>query len=368
VNSKLKSKPIRLCLVSPVPPPYGGIAHWTALISAYAKNRCDIFISQINTAPNWRSIHRTGIFVRSFGGSIQLLADVVKLCFSLARNHFDAIHLTTSGHLGVVRDLAVAIVAKAFHTPLVLHIRYGRIPAIASRNSLEWRLLRIVMNMVSRIILIDRATYEAVLNYFPASKVELIPNCVNAELLPPSRPRGICTTRVALFLGWVIPAKGIDELLAAWARLRPPGWRLDLIGSCSPEYRDSLIEKHGAENVNFLGELPHDVAMMHLVACDLFIFPSHTEGFPNVIAEAMTLGCAILATSVGAVPEMLASNAGVIVDPHDISALEREMRRLFFDEELRISLGKTAEARAARYYSIDAVFREYMRVWGDVSA
>jgi len=337
------------------------------LISAYAKGRKDIVISQVNTAPSWRSIHQTGIIVRSIGGSLQLILDIVKLCFSLCRNRFDAIHLTTSGHLGVVRDLAVAVLGKIFRVPLVFHIRFGRIPLIASANSMEWRLLRIVMRMSSRVVLIDKATYEAVRSYSPASVAELIPNCVNTHSLPSSQPRHLRATRSVVFLGWVIPAKGVDELLSAWGRLQPQGWRLDFIGSYKPDYRDQLIRSHGAENVNFLGELPHEIAMQHVASCDLFVLPSHTEGFPNVIVEAMALGRAIVATKVGAIPEMLADGAGVLVNPRDAHGLEREMRALIRDAQARLSLGEAAKKKADLCYSIDAVFLEYMRVWGGVS-
>ncbi|MDQ0033397.1 glycosyltransferase involved in cell wall biosynthesis [Variovorax boronicumulans] len=363
----MSQQAIRICLVSPLPPPYGGIAHWTALISAYAKNRQDVVIFQVNTAPSWRSIHQTGIAIRAIGGSFQLLLDVIKLCVALCRNRFDAIHLTTSGHLGLVRDLAVAVISKIFSVPLVLHIRFGRVPAIASKNSLEWRLMRTVMKMSSRVVLIDRATYEAVRNHSPKINAELIPNCVNTHLLPSIQPRDCHATRSVLFLGWVIPEKGIDELLSAWDRIRPKGWRLDLVGSYSTAYRDQLIEKHDAKNVNFLGELPHGVAMQHLASCDLFVLPSYSEGFPNVVVEAMALGRAILATNVGAIPEMLAGCSGVVVSSKDVQELEREMQRLIFDEEARISFGEAAKEKAIRCYSIEAVFQNYMRVWKDVS-
>lgn len=301
------------------------------------------------------------------GGSLQLLLDIVKLCCSLCINRFDAVHLTTSGHLGVVRDLAVAMFSKIFRVPLVFHIRFGRIPAIASVNSLEWRLLQIVMRMSSRVILIDKATYEAVRACSPKSKAELIPNCVNTNTLPSCKPRNPHAGRSILFLGWVVPAKGVDELLSAWGRLQPQGWRLDLIGSYKPDYRDQLIRSHGVENVNFLGELPHDIAMQHMASCDLFVLPSHSEGFPNAIVEAMALGRAIVATRVGAIPEMLADGAGVLVDPQDAQALERQLGALMIDAQARTSFGEAAKKKADSCYSIDTIFSRYMRVWNDVS-
>ena len=357
---------VKVCLVSPLPPPYGGISHWTSLVDEYAINRSDVDLVVVNTAPRWRSIHRSGVLLRSFGGGIQLLRDVLRLVATLAGRRFHAVHLTTSGHLASVRDLVVSYMASLFGVGFVYHIRFGRIPVIAQRNSVEWRVIRRVMLRASKVILIDDATFSAVRQFAPDVNAVLVPNCVNVSRLP-SRVTNDSTVKTALFVGWVIPTKGVAELVEAWAKVRPKGWRLEIVGPGSPEFKSALLERFAPENLEFVGALPHAQAMTRMASCDLFVLPSYTEGFPNVVAEAMALGRPILATDVGAIPEMLEGDAGVLVKSKDSHALTHALKRLVEDSNLRDRIGERAFERAMRSYTIDVVFNAYMDIWRGVS-
>lgn len=320
----------------------------------------------INTAPTWRSIHDDGIAVRAFGGALQLLRDCIRIAKTLSGRKFDAIHLTTSGHLAALRDLAVSCLARWFGVGLVYHIRFGRIPSLAGGHSLEWRLIRMVMRRAAKVILIDQATFEAVRKAEPRAKAVLIPNCVDTDALPSAAPRE-AGVKTALFLGWVVPTKGVGELVEAWGRLNPPGWRLDIVGPFDEGYRDALLAGNAADNLRFLGQLPHAEAMERMAACDLFVLPSYTEGFPNVVVEAMALGRPIIATRVGAIPEMLADGAGELVESKDAGALAGALDKLIGDEELRNRMAARALEKANRLYTIDVVFRAYEGIWRSVS-
>lgn len=320
----------------------------------------------INTAPTWRSIHDDGIAVRALGGALQLLRDCVRIAKTLSGRKFDAIHLTTSGHLAALRDLAVSYLAGWFGVGLVYHIRFGRIPSLAGGRSLEWRLIRMVMRRAAKVILIDQVTFEVVRKAVPCADAVLAPNCVDTSELPQAGLREEAT-RTAMFLGWVVPTKGVGELVEAWARLNPPGWQLDVIGPFDEAYRDALLGRHAPANLHFLGQLPHPEAMKRLAACDLFVLPSYTEGFPNVVVEAMALGRPIIATDVGAIPEMLADGAGMLVTSKNADALTDGLERLIRDEGLRNRMAGRAFEEANRLYTIDVVFRAYQRIWRTVS-
>ena len=358
----MMQKPINVCLVAPLPPPYGGISHWTQMILRHASQFDGVELVSINTAPAWRSVHNNGIVVRSFGGALQLLRDCFRIARSLAVRRFDAIHLTTSGHLASLRDLAVSYLAAYFRVGLVYHIRFGRIPSIAEGRSLEWRLIRKVMRRAAKVIVIDAATFEAVRRAEPRANVVLIPNCVDTKALP----RAVACareTKIALFLGWVVPTKGVTELVEAWSQLNPMGWRLDIVGPFEDAYRDVLVRRNVPTSVRFLGQMPHADAMKRMAACDLFVLPSHTEGFPNVVVEAMALGRPVIATSVGAVPEMLADGAGELVKSKDVGALVAALDKLIKDEGLRNRIARRALERANSLYTIDIVFGIYEDIW-----
>ncbi len=353
---------IHICMIAPAPPPYGGISHWTSMVSRYAEVRGDVQIFLLNTAPRWKAIHDTGWVKRSLGGGVQVIRDMWRLMVVLQRNRFDAIHLTTAGELAVVRDIGVTCLAASFGVPLVYHIRFGRVPVIASGDSWEWRALAWVMARSRAVIAIDAATGEAIRGHLPLVNLQVVPNCVDLSRLPSSADtEGL--ERTALFVGWVIPTKGIAELVEAWARVQPQGWRLLIVGPGDTAYQRELIRRFGAQGIAFLGELPHQQAMEQLAACDVFILPSHTEGFPNAVLEAMALGKAIVATCVGAIPEMLEGGGGLLVEPRDVFALAKAIEVVCASYETRSEMGRRAKERAVREYSIDAVFDRYISLW-----
>jgi glycosyltransferase involved in cell wall biosynthesis len=115
--------------------------------------------------------------------------------------------------------------------------------------------------------------------------------------------------------------KGLDVLLRALARLPSGSFWLQVVGD-GPQ-RDALViltrELGLQDSVAFSG-YTDDVAQA-LMAADLFVLPSRTEGTPLALLEAMASGRPALATAVGGVPNALARGAGVLVPPDDVGAL-----------------------------------------------
>jgi hypothetical protein len=66
---------MKICLVSPLPPPYGGIAHWTMLMHRFAFVSGNVTFIQVDTAPRWRAINDYAVGKRIFGGAFQLMRD-----------------------------------------------------------------------------------------------------------------------------------------------------------------------------------------------------------------------------------------------------------------------------------------------------
>jgi glycosyltransferase involved in cell wall biosynthesis len=334
----------------------------------YAAGRPDVRLEVVNTAPRWRAIHDMSVVKRAIGGGLQLVRDLAKLTLVIARKRPDVIHLTTSGQLAVVRDLGVIRAARLLGVPVVYHVRFGRVPQIAEARTREWRLMRLAMLEAAAVIAIDEKTEEAIRRHAPGAHVALVPNCINLAELPyrHEQARG---SRVAMFLGWTIPTKGVEDLVAAWGRLRPEGWRLVLAGPGDPDYHRRLLDAHGVvEGIEFCGELSHSDALRTMSDAEVFVLPSHTEGFPNVILEAMALGKAIIATRVGAIPEMLAEETGIVIPARDVGALAGALGRVIGDATLRAQLGLRAQQRASHQYSISSVFARYLDMWRSAAA
>jgi glycosyltransferase involved in cell wall biosynthesis len=259
------------------------------------------------------------------------------------------------------------LIAKAFKIRYVYHIRFGRVPAIAASGTLEWKLIRSVMRLASVVIVLDETTEKTVVSRVPGARVKRIPNCVDFTEMPEVGGLPIVEPRAVVFVGWVVRTKGIEDLLAAWAVVSKPGWTLLIVGSCEAAYRnflESLVT--ASQAVKFLGELPHSEVLQVMALGDVFVLPSHTEGFPNAVLEAMALRKAVVATDVGAVGEMLSGGCGLVVTAAKPAELAAGLSTVMEDLELRRRLGDSAHARAQAEYSVDNVLSQYMRVWAGV--
>lgn len=360
---------LRVLLVSPKPPPSGGIQTWTEHILAEATLHPGIELHHVDIAPRWRQVYQTGYARRVTGGTAQGLRDVVRILRLLRRCRFDALSITSSGGLAAVRDLAVLHIAKAHGVRAYHHLRVGRLPEVVEHAGWEWTLLRRVMRTASAVVVLDEASRRAAVSADPALAVHKIPNCVSTAHLASSSASP--HAREVLFVGWIVETKGVRELVEAWRSLRVPGTRMTMIGPGDPglikKLKDLADEGQGTPSLEIVGELSHVATMERISRADIVVLPSYSEGFPNVIAEAMAYGKAIVATSVGAIPEMLAvesdAPAGIVIPPHDTSSLRVAIERLLRDRSLCDELGARARERVEAQYSVPRVFERLVSLW-----
>jgi glycosyltransferase involved in cell wall biosynthesis len=149
------------------------------------------------------------------------------------------------------------------------------------------------------------------------------------------------------------PRKGQDILLNALASMPELEWRLDLVGGRRDAgfaaRIDALIESLGlADRVEIHGEVSGDQRDARYRAADLFVLPSHHEGFGMALAEAMSHGLPIVSSLAGAIPETVPSDAGALVPPGDAKALAIALRRLITDGSARDRASVAARSAADR--------------------
>ncbi len=351
-----------VCLISPLPPPNGGIGRWTVLIKRYVDHVPGLDVRIIDTSPRWRAIDDLALWKRMVGGSLQLIRDMVFIVWQLIKRP-DCIHLNTSGSFAIVRDWAVVQLSRISRIPCFYQLHFGRVPQLAGKGGgWEWRILVWIMKKVHCVVVIDVATERAIKHYLPDVRVKLIPNFIELELLPVN-PAGSTPRKTVLFLGWVIPTKGIEELVEAWSIAQPAGWSLQIVGPVADKYQQQLLERHTPDDLEFLGEKTHDEAMALMAEAGVFVLPSHTEGFPNVVMEAMALSTPIIATTVGALPEMLSGGAGYLIPPKEVGALIEALGRVLSEEFLRVSMATAAKKRVLNEYTVSVVFSQLEELW-----
>ena len=157
-----------------------------------------------------------------------------------------------------------------------------------------------------------------------------------------------------LCVGTVSPRKGQDLLVRALACLRDTPWHCDCIGSSTrdPDFAGAvagLIHEAGLyDRIQLHGECDDARLRAAYAGADLFVLPSHYEGYGMVVTEAIAAGLPVLTTTGGALSETLPPGAGIAVPPDDVDALTEALAALIGDRARRHALREGArKARAA---------------------
>ena len=360
--------PVKVLIVSPIPPPRGGIGRWTVILLDWLRFREDVKFFLVDISPRWPVVdHRRGA-KRLLGGCFQGVRDLGRVLIQLLYAGPDVLHLTTSGSMACTRDIAVLSLAHLFRVPSVYHLHFGRVPQLAKSQGWEWRLLSAALRLARKVIVIDKATESELNPRLPAQKLLRIPNAISVDAMNPFNPSGTTQPKVVLFLGWVIPTKGIRELIEAWQTLNRRGWKLVVAGPGSRQYQQQMLHcVEGNLNVMLLGECSQLQAWQLMQQAQIFALPSYTEAFPYVILEAMAAGTAIVATQVGAIAEMLDAETdrpcGLLVQPRDTAGLARALSHLMDDDVSRMELSLRARAKVEQCYGLEKVLGRYVNVW-----
>jgi len=151
-------------------------------------------------------------------------------------------------------------------------------------------------------------------------------------------------TITCLFVGSLIPRKGIDCLIGAFSELRRKGYRvlLKLVGTGPLE--QSIVQRLKDEGLFEFTEMAGHVQFgpalwQHYRSSDIFVLPTHSEGFPRVLYEAMSQSVPIVTTPVSGIPYLMKDQVNaLLVPPGDVAALAAAIEKLIVDGDLRREL------------------------------
>ena len=219
---------------------------------------------------------------------------------------------------------AAVIAAKLLGVPCVVKLHGSDINLIAKepgpRRMLEWALPR-----AQRVVAVSKALAAEVVELgVDPDKVRVVMNGVDSSLF---KPRDRATARaelglgsgpLAVYVGNLKPEKGVIELNRAWPAVanQIPDATLAVIGG------GPLASEIGGERMKLVGPEPHERVNLWMAAADILVLPSHVEGTPNVVLEALASGRRVVASRVGGVPDLITSDVlGALVPAKDPDAL-----------------------------------------------
>ena len=361
-------------MITPLPPPSGGIGTVARSLVDYAgRFSGGIELTVCNTSHRLRPETTVNLPVRLVTGIINSLSAIFRAWRMILQNRPAVVHLASSASLGLLKDLAILRIARLRGIPVVVHWHFGRIPELMQLRNLEWKLLCHAIRRSAHSIVIDAVSCRT-LQSAGFSNVSYIPNPMAEDLESMARNRMVReekrVSRTVLFVGHIIRMKGVYELVEA-CRQSGDVEKLILAGPYETSVRSDLeriaSQREGGRWLHFTGAIAASEVLELMRMTPVFVLPSYTEGFPMVILEAMAMGCAVVATAVGAIPEMLASRSadpcGICLPECRAGSLKDAIEQLMNNPQVAADFGKKAAAAVLQHYTMSKIFPRYLKVW-----
>jgi glycosyltransferase involved in cell wall biosynthesis len=302
-------------------------------------------------------------------GIIKYAPFIKNLKKELDKDSYNVAHFSTSGGMSFFRDYLALKACKKRGVHTILHFHFGRLPQILRGSSLEHKLFDMCVKYTDGFVAIDQSSYNALSGY-GIKNLFYLPNPLapNVEKIIEST---VCHSRSknrVLYVGHVYRSKGVLELVEACKNIENA--QLEIIGECADDIKYEIMciasTSSKSEWLNLRGNCTLSEVIAAMKRCAVFVLPSYSEGFPNVIIESMACACPIVATNVGAIPEMLdiyAVQCGIIVEPKATGQLTEAIKTILSDENLALELGEKARLRVRSEYSMDNVWRQLCSIW-----
>jgi glycosyltransferase involved in cell wall biosynthesis len=234
----------------------------------------------------------------------------------------------------------------------------------------EFQRSAILMGLGQRVIGVSAVVSQSMIKrgISPKKMRTVLNGTIGSPRFPLPVPAPMALNHPAIaFVGGLHPRKGVDDLINAFGLITEqcPQAHLYLVGSgpFQAEY-ERLAAKQGKDRITFCGHMPDPRPC--LLGSDIFVLASHSEPAALVIPEARDAGCAMVATDVGGIPELLeGGKAGILVPPRRPDLLAEALLPLLQDPSALARARANSQINIA-YLSLDRVAEETGRVYQEL--
>jgi len=314
-TSKIK----RVLYLSPIPPPYGGIATWTEKLLKYGlPDGFKVRIVSTSTLSNRNTHEKAKFEAKEIKRTLDIILNLIKQLIKF-RPHL--IHLNCSlSPLGIFRDYLCGVIIKITGKKLVSHY-HGNIPDLSkiSFKRLSFVSLKKLIRISDANIALNKLSYDYINNIASNEKRNKsfqLPNYIddyffyNNSSIAPKRDK--FKNIKAIYVGSITKEKGAYDIIRVAKKFTEI--EFVLIGNIINGSIPSLSEL--PSNITILHPTSNKIVLKEMQRSDFLLFLSYSEGFPIVVLEAMVMGLPVIATRVGAIPEMIdEGKGGFLCDP-----------------------------------------------------
>jgi glycosyltransferase involved in cell wall biosynthesis len=380
----------KILVVGPIPPPHTGTEVMTrALLNSTVRERFRLW--HLNTSRR-RAVETKGRF--DFQNVFWGVWHLGKLIARVIWTRPAVVVLPfAQNRAATLRDVLFVAASHAFGSRVVCVFHSATFDEFYGACGAAWRtFLRAGLVRADMAVVLADTLRDQLSGLVPTARIRVCGNGIDGTPFREARSRKLAddsgpdTTAIRLlFVGHLSYAKGLADLLVAFGKAAEQDGRLHLTVIGSPiaiernvtvdiargQSIDQMLEdlrREFPDRISTPGVITGERKVRLFAESDIFVLPSYSEASPVSVLEAMAAGLAIVATNVGAIPEMLTSDThGILVVPGDRDGISRAILRLAHDERLRARFGETAQRVQAEAYSLEVYADKFGQLLSDAA-
>ncbi|MBP1154398.1 MULTISPECIES: glycosyltransferase family 4 protein [unclassified Paenibacillus] len=353
----MENNSLRILLVSPLPPPSGGIASWTKNYINFC-NSVGVSVNIINTAligTRLNNINNKRVIIDEILRTKKILLAMHK---ELRYKKPDIIHINSScGKFGIIRDYVIAFLAKLKKTPVLVHFHCNIEDQINSKLSRYF--FKKLVNISNKVLVLNQNSQNYVMETADTD-AKILPNFISQNWIRKTDKSITLNVKKILFVGHINKQKGAEEIFQVAKKFKDKTFIM--VGPLDSKYSNLELPN----NIEIAGAISSNMVRDYLDSADIFLFPTRSEGFSIALAEAMARGVPIITTSVGANIDMIERNGGIVVPIGDIKGIEEAIIKLE-DINIRKNMSRWNIDKVKGSYTIDQVMDKLFEIYGEIS-
>jgi glycosyltransferase involved in cell wall biosynthesis len=328
---------------------------------------------------------RLGVFAEPWAFSFRAYHKLKELC---KQRRFDIIHDNQGLGYGLllIKRLNIPVIATIHH-PLSVDREADMEQASGFRE--RWSIRRFysfirmqafVARRLDRIITVSQSSAKDTRLFFRvhADKLRVVYNGIDTEVYSMNEEARQNRNGLIMVGNTDDRKKGVLYLLQALQMLRGDGIKLTIVDDAErhssyiedvgplPSYGFKLVRKLNLDGlVNFTGRLTQKELVKRYSAAKIAVVPSLYEGFGLPAAEAMACGVPVIATTGGALPEVV-GNAGILVPPGKADVLAAAIKQLLNDEEIQRRMSQAGRKRVEERFNWQQAALRTLEVYQEV--
>lgn len=299
---------------------------------------------------------------------VGVIASLYDAARYLLRSPPSVVHVHSSQGLSFLRkSFYVFVSSLVWRRPVVLHVHGPTFDEFVADASLPVGLYQRAVFAASDVVIVLSEYWRRVLeSSVDSADLVVLPNAVDPSEYTPRY--GVHPPGVA-FISNHVSRKGVREFVDAIDALQADDdleFHVTIAGTGPlAHHAERLADRH--DDVEYCGYVSEERKRSILDESSIYVLPTHSEGLPIAILEGMAGGNAVVSTAVGAIPDVLDDENGVVVEPGDADALEAGLRKLLVRPDRVETMGRTNRETVCECYTWSRISSDLTRLYNRLS-